>query len=162
MKDKPLSENKLPNGNDSNILKEHLIDSYKDIPGETEDCLLTDLKNATATNKYQKFVENLTIALLALKPFVKEQLFLIEKQLAVIESIQEPVRQTSLQSEIEQLREENCSKTLIIKQLTEMKPLTNNCNCRAPDCNNDNRNKEPLIVIKNDEKSNKNLKKRSC
>ena len=40
-----------------------------------------------------------------------------------------------------------------------MKPLTNNCNCRAPDCNVDNRNKEPLIVIKNDEKSNKNLKK---
>ena len=159
MKDKPLSENKLPNGNDSNILKEHLIDSYKDIPGETEDCVLTGPKNATATNKYQEYVENLTIELTALKLFVKEQLFVIKKQLEEIESIQEPVRQTSLQSEIEYLREENRSKTLIIKQLTEIKPLTNNCNCRAPDCNIDNINKERLIVIKNDEKSNKNLKK---
>ena len=52
VKDKLLTETKLPNGNDSNILKEHLIDSYKDIPGETEDCILTEPKNATATNKY--------------------------------------------------------------------------------------------------------------
>ena len=52
MKDKLLTETKLPNGNDSNILKEHLIDSYKDIPGETEECILTEPKNATATNKY--------------------------------------------------------------------------------------------------------------
>ena len=65
----------------------------------------------------------------ALKLFVKEQLYIVKNQLEELTNFNQPDKNSSyinsLREEIEYLREENRAKTLIIKQLTEIKTTVN-------------------------------------
>ena len=84
----------------------------------------TNENGADKNNQHEK-IENLTTELTALKLFAQEQFYIMKKQLE--ETILESTKQlplSSLQSEIEYFREENRTKTLIIKQLTENKAMT--------------------------------------
>ena len=118
----------------------------------------TNENGADKNNQHEK-IENLTIELTALKLFVQEQFYIIKKQLE--ETIPESTKQlpfSSLRSEIEYLREENRTKTLIIKQLAENKAMTCSCNVvsTSRDHANEN-NKESADSLQNNEKSNENL-----
>ena len=85
---------------------------------------------------------------------------------------QEPANRksiSSLQEEIDYLREENHAKTQIIKQLTDMKVVPSNSGITAGACSrkvasthtyrSDSNYKEPSIDLETDIKSNKNLDK---
>ena len=77
------------------------------------------------------------------------------------ENIPESTKQLpflSSRSEKEYRREENRTKTLIIKQLTENKAMT--CSCNVVNTSKDHANKntkKSLNSLENNEKSNKNL-----
>ena len=85
----------------------------------------------------------------------------MKKQLE--ETIPESTKQlpfSSLRSEIEYFKEENRTKTLIIKQLTENKSMTSSCSCNEVSTSKDHagkNNKECANSLENNEKSNKNL-----
>ena len=115
----------------------------------------TNENGADKNNQHEK-IENLTIELTALKLFVQEQFYIIKKQLE--ETIPESTKQlafSSLRSETECLREENRTKTLIIKQLTENKAMmTCSCNVVSTSRGHANKNKEAANSL---QKSNKNL-----
>ena len=83
---------------------------------------------------------------------------------------QEPANRksvSSLQEEIDYLREENHAKTEIIKQLTDMKVVPSNsgittgvCSCKVASTHtyrSDNNYKEPSFDLETNTKSNKNL-----
>ena len=85
---------------------------------------------------------------------------------------QEPANRksiSSLQEEIDYLREENHAKTQIIKHLTDMKVVPSNsdittgaCSCKVASIHTyciDNNYKEPSIDLETNSKSNKNLDK---
>ena len=82
-----------------------------------------------------------------------------EKQL--LETIPDSTKQlplSSLRSEIEHLREENRTKTLIIKQFTENKAMTCSYNVVSTSKGHvDKNNKEYVNSLENNEKSNKNF-----
>ena len=99
-------------------------DLLQSIPYEEEFPTVTSLPDDTEIYKYQEKRKNLTIELTALQLFVKEKLYIIKKQLEDITNTQEPANRksmSSLQEEIDYLREENHAKTQIIKQLSDMK-----------------------------------------
>ena len=116
-------------------------------------------ENGADKNNQHKKIENLTIELTALKLFVQEQFYIIKKQLE--ETFPESTKQlpfSSLRSEIEYLREENRTKTLIIKQLAENKAMTCSCNVASTSRDHANENnKESADSLQNNEKSNENL-----
>ena len=118
----------------------------------------TNENGGDKNNQHEK-IENWTIELAALKLFVQEQFYIMKKQLE--ETIPESTKQlpfSSLRSEIEYLREENRTKTLIIKQLTENKAMACSCNVVSTSKDHANKNnKESANSLENNEKSNKNL-----
>ena len=77
------------------------------------------------------------------------------------ETIPESTKQlpfSSSRSEIEYLRQENRTKILIIKQLTENKAMTCSCNVSSYSKDHaDKNNKESANSLENNEKSNKDL-----
>ena len=116
-------------------------------------------ENGADKNNHHKKIENLIIELTALKLFVQEQFYIMKKQSE--ETIPESTKQlpfSSLWSEIEYLREENRTKTLIIKQLTENKSMTSSCSCS---CNvvstskdhADKNSKESVNSLENNQKN---------
>ena len=116
-------------------------------------------ENGADKNNQQEKTENFIIELTALKLFLQEKFYIMKKQLE--ETIPESTKQlpfSSLRSEIEYLRKENCTKTLIIKQLTENKAMTCSCNVFSTSKDHaDKNNKESANNLENNEKSNKNL-----
>ena len=118
-------------------------------------------ENGAGKNNHHEKIQNLITELTALKLFVQEQLYIMKKQLQ--ETIPESTKQlpfSSLRSEIEYLREENRTKSLIIKQLTENKSMTSSCSCNEVSTSKDHagkNNKECANSLENNEKSNKNL-----
>ena len=123
--------------------------------GKSSSLNLTNENGADKNNQHEK-IENLTIELTALKLFVQEQFYIMKRQLE--ETIPESTKQlpfSSLRSEIEYLSEENRTKTIIIKQLTENKATTCSCNVARDHANKNN--KESAKSLQNNEKSNKNL-----
>ena len=111
------------------------------VPYEEECSNVTSSPDRTEINKYQEKLKNLTIELTALQLFIKEQFYIIKKQLEDMVNTQEPANRksiSSLQEEIDYLREENHAKTQIIKHLTDMKvvPFNNDitkgtCSCKC-------------------------------
>ena len=80
--------------------------------------IITTSPDSTEINKYQEKIKNLTIELTALQLFIKEQYYIIQKQLEDMANTQESANRksiSSLQEEIDYLREENHLKTQIIK-----------------------------------------------
>ena len=74
-------------------------------------------ENGADKNNEREKIENLTIKLTALELFIQEHFYIMKKQLE--ETITESTKQLSfsfLRSEIEYLREENRTETLMIKQ----------------------------------------------
>ena len=135
-------------------------DLGRSIPDEKEYPTATNAQNDTENNYYHHQIENLTVELTALQLFVKEQLFILKKHVEEITHIQEPLNRTctSLQAEIEYLREENLAKTRIIKQLTEAKTATpNNCKTTCNCYSVDHKYKTPPIFLEDNVKPNKNL-----
>ena len=118
-------------------------------------------ENGADKNNHHEKIENLIIELTALKLFVQEQFCIMKKELE--ETIPESTNQlpfSSLRSEIKYLREENRTKTLIIKQLTENKSMTSSCSCNVVSTSKDHadkNSKESVNSLENNEKSNKNL-----
>ena len=118
-------------------------------------------ENGAGKNNHHEKIQNLIIELTALKLFVQEQLYIMKKQLE--ETIPESTKQlpfSSLRSEIEYFKEENRTKTLIIKQLTENKSITSSCSCNEVSTSKDHagkNNKECANSLENNEKSNKIL-----
>ena len=144
---------------DPSINEDTLRDLGRSIPDEKEYPTATNAQNDTENNYYHHQIENLTVELMALQLFVKEQLFILKKHVEEITHIQEPLNRTStsLQAEIEYLREENLAKTRIIKQLTEAKTATpNNCKTTCNCYSVDHKYKTPPIFLDN-VKPNKNL-----
>ena len=88
------------------------------VPYEEECSIITTSPDSTEINKYQEKIKNLTIELTALQLFIKEQYYIIQKQLEDMANTQESANRksiSSLQEEIDYLREENHLKTQIIK-----------------------------------------------
>ena len=118
-------------------------------------------ENGAGKNNHHEKIQNLIIELTALKLFVQEQLYIMKKQLE--ETIPESTKQlpfSSLRSEIEYFKEENRTKTLIIKQLTENKSITSSCSCNEVSTSKDHagkNNKECANSLENNEKSNQIL-----
>ena len=118
-------------------------------------------ENGAGKNNHHEKIQNLITELTALKLFVQEQLYIMKKQLE--ETIPESTKQlpfSSLRSEIEYFKEENRTKTLIIKQLTENKSMTSSCSCNEVSTSKDHagkNNKECANSLENNEKSNKIL-----
>ena len=82
----------------------------------------------------------------------------MKKQLE--ETIPESTKQlafSSLRSEIEYLREQNRTRTLVIKQLTENKAMTYSCNVVSTSKDHADKNKESANSLENNEISNKIL-----
>ena len=121
--------------------KDHVQDLVQSMPYEEECSTVTSLPDGTEIYKYYNKIENLTIELTSLQLFVKQQLHIIKKQLEDMTNTQEPAKQksiSSLQEEIDYLREENHAKTQIIKQPTNMKVvpfnsdiITGGCSCKV-------------------------------
>ena len=135
-------------------------DLGRSIPDEKENPSAANAQNDTKNNCYHHQIENLTVELTALQLFVKEQLFILKKHVEEITHIQEPLNRTStsLQAEIEYLREENLAKTRIIKQLTEAETaIPNNCKTTCNCFSVDHKYKTPPIVLEDNVKPNKNL-----
>ena len=77
----------------------------------------------------KKKEKKITIELTALQLFIKEQFYIIKKQLEDMVNTQEAANRksiSSIQEEIDYLREENHAKTQIIKHLTDMKIVPSN------------------------------------
>ena len=99
-------------------------------------------ENEGDKNNLHEKIENLIIELTTLKLFVQEQFYIMKKQLE--ETTPESTKQlpfSFLRSEIEYLREENRTKSLIIKQLTENKSMTSSCSCYVVSTSKDHANK---------------------
>ena len=114
-------------------------------------------ENGADKNNHHEKIENLIIELTALKLFVQEQFYIMKKQLE--ETIPESTKQlpfSSLRSEIEYLREENRTKSLIIKQLTENKSMTSSCSCNVVSTSKDHvdkNSKESVNSLENNKKN---------
>ena len=128
--------------------------------------------DGTEINKYQEKIKKSTIELTALQLFIKEQFCIIKKQLDDMVNSQEPANRksiSSLQEEIDYLREENHAKIQMIKHLTDMNVVPSNndvttgaCSCKLVNTHTycvDSNSKEPSIVLETNKKSNKNLDK---
>ena len=121
--------------------KDYLQDLVQSEPYEEECLTVISLPDGTEINKYQEKIKNLTIELTALQLFIQEQFYFIKKQLEDMPNTQEPANRksiSSLQEEIDYLREENHAKTQIIKHLTDMKVVPFNsditkgaCSCKV-------------------------------
>ena len=100
------------------------------VPYKEECSTVTSSTDGTVINKLKKKKKKKkTIELTALQLFIKEQLYIIKKQLEDIVNTQEPANRksiSSLQEEIDYLQEENHAKTQIIKHLTDMKVVRSN------------------------------------
>ena len=99
--------------------------------------IITTSPDSTEINKYQEKIKNLTIELTALQLLIKEQFYIIEKQLEDMANTQESANRksiSSLQEEIDYLREENHLKTQIIKYLTDMKVVPSNSDITTGAC----------------------------
>ena len=154
------SVNIIPSRADPSINEDTLRDLGRSIPDEKEYPTATNDQNDTENNYYHHQIENLTVQLTALQLFVKEQPFILKKHVEEITHIQEPLNRTStsLQAEIDYLREENLAKTRIIKQLTEAKTATpNNCKTTCNCYSVDHKYKTPSIFLEDNVKPNKNL-----
>ena len=119
--------------------------------------LNTTNENGADKNNHHKKIENLIIELTALKLFVQEQFYIMKKQSE--ETIPESTKQlpfSSLWSEIEYLREENRTKTLIIKQLTENKSMTSSCSCNVVSTSKDHADKNSKESVNSLENNKKN------
>ena len=152
--------NITPSRADPSIDEDTLRDLGRSIPDEKEYPTAANAQNDTENNYYHHQIENLTVELTALQLFVKEQLYILKKHVEEITHIQEPLNRTStsLQTEIEYLREENLAKTRIIKQLTEEKTATpNNCKTTCNCYSVDHKYKTPPIFLEDNVKPNKNL-----
>ena len=117
-------------------------------------------ENGADKNSQHEKIENFTIELTALKSFVQKQFYIMKKQLdkAIPESLKH-LPYSILRSEIEYLREENHTNTLIIKQLTENKAMTCSCNVISTSrYHAEKNNKESANSLQNSKKSKKNLK----
>ena len=76
------------------------------VPYEEECSNVTSSPDRTEINKYQEKLKNLTIELTALQLFIKEQFYIIKKQLEDMVNTQEPPNRksiSSLQEEIDYL-----------------------------------------------------------
>ena len=107
------------------------------VPYEEECSTVTSSPDGTEINKYQEKIKNLTIELTALQLLIKEQFYIIEKQLEDMANTQESANRksiSSLQEEIDYLREENHLKTQIIKYLTDMKVVPSNSDITTGAC----------------------------
>ena len=145
--------NITPSRADPSIDEDTLRDLGRSIPDEKEYPTATNAQNDTENNYYHHQIENLTVELTALQLFVKEQLHILKKHVEEINRTS-----TSLQAEIEYLREENLVKTRIIKQLTEAKTATpNNCKTTCNCYSVDHKYKTPPIFLEDNVKPNKNL-----
>ena len=89
VKEKWSYKNRLSNRTDSYLSKEFL-NPNENISGEQETATVISPTNCTKSNSPNKKI-GLTIELTYLQLFVKEQLFIIRKQLAENGNIQEPV-----------------------------------------------------------------------
>ena len=100
----------------------------------------TNESGADKNSQHEK-IENFTIELTALESYVQKQFYIMKKQLekAIPESTKH-LPLSILQSEIEYLREENHTKTLIIKQVTEKKAITCSWNVIITSRDHANRN----------------------
>ena len=76
----PSVKLKTPSKNRSHN-KYYVQDLVQRIPCEEKCSTVTNLPGGTDINKYQEKIENLTIELTALQLFVKEQFYIIKKQL---------------------------------------------------------------------------------
>ena len=84
------------------------------VPYEEECSTVTSSPDGTEINKYQEKIKDLTIELTVLQLFIKEQFYIIKKQLGDMVNSQKPANRksiSSLQEEIDYLREENHAKT---------------------------------------------------
>ena len=136
------------------------------VPYEEECSTVTSSPDGTEINKHQEKIKNLTIELTALQLFIKEQCYIIKKQL---EDMANRKSISSLQQEIDYLREENHAKTQIIKHLTDMKVVPSNsdirtgaCSCKLASTHTscvDSNYKEPSIHLETKTKSNRILYK---
>ena len=152
--------NITPSRADPSIDEDTLRDLGRSIPDGKEFPTAANAQNDTENNYCHHQIENLTVELTALQLFVKEQLYILKKHVEEITHIQEPLNRTStsLQAEIEYLREENLAKTRIIKQLTEEKTATpNNCKTTCNCYSVDHKYKTPPIFLEDNVKPNKNL-----
>ena len=68
------------------------------VPYEEECAIVTSSTNGTEINKYQEKIKNLTIEVTALQLFIKEQLYIITKQLEEMVNTQEPANRKSISS----------------------------------------------------------------
>ena len=126
------------------------------VPYEEECSTVTSSPDGTEINKHQEKIKNLTIELTALQLFIKEQFYIIKKQLEDMVNTQEPANKesiSSLQEEIDYLREENHAKTQIIKHLTDMKVVPSNndittgaCSCKLASTHT---SFASIVIIKN-------------
>ena len=136
------------------------------VPYEEKCSTVTSSSDGTEINKYQEKIKNLTIELTALPLFIKEQFYIIKKQLENMVNTQKPANKksiSSLQEEIDYLREENHAKTQRIKHLTDMKVVLSNsnittgaCSCKLASTHTycvDSNYKEPSIDLKTNTKS---------
>ena len=76
------------------------------VPYEEECSTVTSSPDGTEIKKYQEKLKNLTIELTALQLFIKEQFYIIKKQLEDMVNIQQPANRKSfpsLQEEIDYL-----------------------------------------------------------
>ena len=148
------SVNITPSRADPSINEDTLRALGRSIPDEKEYPTATNAQNDTENNYYHHQIENLTVELTTL------QLFILKKHVEEITHTREPLNRasTSLQAEIEYLREENLAKTRIIKQLTEAKTATpNNCKTTCNCYSVDHKYKTPPIFLEDNVKPNKNL-----
>ena len=86
--------------------KDYVQNLVQSIPYEEECPTVTSLPHGTKIYKFQEKKENLIIELTTLQLFVKEQLYIIKKQLKGMTSTQEPAKRkstSSLQEEIDYL-----------------------------------------------------------
>ena len=142
------------------------------VPYEEECSTVRSSPDGTEINKYQEKMKNLTIKLTALQLFIKVQVSIIKKQLEGMVNTQELTNRksiSSLQEEIDYLREENQAKTQIIKHFTDMKVVPSNndittgvCSCKLASTHTycvDSNYKKPSIDLETNTKSNKSLDK---
>ena len=116
--EKPSVKLKMPSKNrphrNLSHNKGYVQDLVQSMPYEEKCPTVTGSPDSTEFYKYEEKIENLTIELTTLQLFVKEQFYIIKKQLADMKNIQEPANRKSIssfQEEIVYLRKENHAKT---------------------------------------------------
>ena len=100
-------------------------------------------------NKYEK-IKNLTIELTTLQLFIKEQFYIIKKQIEDMTNTCEPTNRKSIsspQEEIDYLWDKNHAKTQIIKQITDMKVVPSNSDLTTGACSKVATTHIVLIII---------------